>query len=138
MTLCKHAFHLCSNHHLCLAKYRDLNHVLPSMTLKSRRHLSQAMNSNLKHAFLVDTLALVRGLEAKGVSPKQVERKWSNIRRESVLVRRMRRGIERKSGLILQNLRQQKSLSDTRSEESSPVLRMGRPPPMWLLRCNEY
>ncbi|XP_014498728.1 protein FMP32, mitochondrial [Vigna radiata var. radiata] len=73
MALCKRAFHLCSNHRLCLAKYRDLDYVVPSMTLQSSRHLSQAMNSNLKRAFLVDTLALVRGLEAKGVPSKQAE-----------------------------------------------------------------
>ncbi|XP_068482415.1 uncharacterized protein [Phaseolus vulgaris] len=73
MALCKRAFHLCSNHRLCLAKYRDLEYVLPSTTSHSNRHLSQALNSNLKRAFLVDTLALVRGLEAQGVPSKQAE-----------------------------------------------------------------
>ncbi|XP_047152979.1 protein FMP32, mitochondrial-like [Vigna umbellata] len=73
MALCKRAFHLCSNRRLCLAKFTDLDYVLPSMTLQSSRHLSQALNSNLKRAFLVDTLALVRGLEAKGVPSKQAE-----------------------------------------------------------------
>ncbi|XP_027902116.1 protein FMP32, mitochondrial-like [Vigna unguiculata] len=73
MALCKRAFHLCSNHRLFLAKYRDLDYLLPSLTLQSSRHLSQVMNSNLKRAFLVDTLALVRGLEAKGVPSKQAE-----------------------------------------------------------------
>ncbi|QCE16854.1 hypothetical protein DEO72_LG11g3873 [Vigna unguiculata] len=73
MAFCKRAFQLCSNNRLFLAKYRDLDYVLPSLTLQSSRHLSQAMNSNLKRAFLVDTLALVRGLEAKGVPSKQAE-----------------------------------------------------------------
>ncbi|WVZ19634.1 hypothetical protein V8G54_006956 [Vigna mungo] len=73
MALCKRAFDLCSNHRLCLTKYRDLDYVIPSMTLQSSRFLSQAMNSNLKRAFLVDTLALVRGLEDKGVPSKQAE-----------------------------------------------------------------
>ncbi|KAK7352078.1 hypothetical protein VNO80_17494 [Phaseolus coccineus] len=73
MALCKRAFHLCSNNRLCLAKYRDLEYVLPSTTSHSSRHLSQALNSNLKRAFLVDTLALVRGLEAQGVPSKQAE-----------------------------------------------------------------
>ncbi|RDY14733.1 hypothetical protein CR513_00155, partial [Mucuna pruriens] len=70
MALCKRAFHLCSNYNqrLSLAKYRD-----PCTTSHLMRHVSQALNSNLKRAFLVDTLALVRGLEAKGVPSKQAE-----------------------------------------------------------------
>lgn len=38
-----------------------------------RRHLSQLVNPNGKRVFLVDTLALVRSLEAQGVPSKQAE-----------------------------------------------------------------
>ncbi|KAK9987954.1 hypothetical protein SO802_028193 [Lithocarpus litseifolius] len=37
------------------------------------RQLSEAVQPNLRRAFLVDTLALVRGLEAQGVPSKQAE-----------------------------------------------------------------
>ncbi|XP_075674609.1 protein FMP32, mitochondrial-like [Castanea sativa] len=37
------------------------------------RQLSEAVKPNLRRAFLVDTLALVRGLEAQGVPSKQAE-----------------------------------------------------------------
>ncbi|XP_004500769.1 protein FMP32, mitochondrial [Cicer arietinum] len=46
--------------------------LLPS-TSSSTRHVSQAVNSNVKRAFLVDTLALVRNLEANGLPSKQAE-----------------------------------------------------------------
>ncbi|GFY94451.1 coiled-coil 90B-like protein [Actinidia rufa] len=40
---------------------------------KLRRQISQLAKSNGKRAFLVDTLALVRSLEAQGVPSKQAE-----------------------------------------------------------------
>ncbi|KAG5033660.1 hypothetical protein JHK87_008570 [Glycine soja] len=66
MAFCKRAFHLCSNHRQSLVKHCDLVSLLPFT-----RHLSQA--GNVKRVFLVDTLGLVRGLEAKGVPYKQAK-----------------------------------------------------------------
>ncbi|XP_027357014.1 protein FMP32, mitochondrial-like [Abrus precatorius] len=71
--LCKRAFHLCSNHRLYLLS------LFPSTTMQSCRHISQDVNSNGKHAFLIDTLALVRDLEANGVPAKQAEAISSSI-----------------------------------------------------------
>ncbi|XP_020218916.1 protein FMP32, mitochondrial isoform X1 [Cajanus cajan] len=65
MALCKTVLHFCSNTRFAA--------LLPSTRSHSSRYYSHALNSNLKRAFLVDTLALVRGLEAKGVPSKQAE-----------------------------------------------------------------
>lgn len=63
MALCKRAFQLGSQSRLCFAKCRDLASLFPSSTThSSSRHVSQAVNSNGKRAFLVDTLALVNNL----------------------------------------------------------------------------
>ncbi|KAE9609491.1 hypothetical protein Lal_00020259 [Lupinus albus] len=51
-----------------LSEYRNLASLFP------RRHVSQeVVHSNGKRAFLVDTLQLVRGLEAQGVPSNQAE-----------------------------------------------------------------
>ncbi|KAF7841039.1 protein FMP32, mitochondrial-like [Senna tora] len=50
----------------------ELVSSLPS-NRKYIRQVSQGLNSNGKQPFLVDTLALVRGLEAHGLPPKQAE-----------------------------------------------------------------
>ncbi|PON99891.1 Coiled-coil domain-containing protein 90-like [Trema orientale] len=47
--------------------------ILLGFHRSTRRSISQFANPNGKRAFLVDTLALVRGLEAKGVPSKQAE-----------------------------------------------------------------
>ncbi|KAK7351889.1 hypothetical protein VNO77_11642 [Canavalia gladiata] len=73
MAFCKRTFHMCYNRGLCLAKCRDFLSSIPSTTGHTSRHISLAVNSNGKRAFLVDTLGLVRGLEAKGVPSKQAE-----------------------------------------------------------------
>ncbi|XP_061368363.1 protein FMP32, mitochondrial-like [Gastrolobium bilobum] len=73
MALCKRAFHFGSNYRLCFAKCRDVASLFPSTTTHTSRRVSQALSSNGKPAFLVDTLALVRGLEANGYPYKQAE-----------------------------------------------------------------
>ncbi|XP_052732682.1 protein FMP32, mitochondrial isoform X2 [Vigna angularis] len=87
MALCKRAFHLCSNRRLCLAKFTDLDYVLPSMTLQSSRHLSQALNSNLKRAFLVDTLALSEVIQESSLSKFKSEVQSSQEHHFSLLQR---------------------------------------------------
>ncbi|XP_010548078.1 PREDICTED: protein FMP32, mitochondrial [Tarenaya hassleriana] len=52
------------------AKSRGLN---ASHSMIDRRFNSEPVKSDRKRAFLVDTLALVRGLEAQGVPSKQAE-----------------------------------------------------------------
>ncbi|KAK7310604.1 hypothetical protein RJT34_08208 [Clitoria ternatea] len=72
MAFCKRAFHLCSDHGL--SKHCDLISLFPlTSTTLSSRNISQAVNSSVKRAFLVDTLSLVRGLEKNGVPSKQAE-----------------------------------------------------------------
>ncbi|XP_045805993.1 protein FMP32, mitochondrial-like [Trifolium pratense] len=44
-----------------------------SPIITSTRHVSQAVDSNVKRAFLVDTLQLVRNLESNGLPSKQAE-----------------------------------------------------------------
>ncbi|KAK2392880.1 coiled-coil 90B protein [Trifolium repens] len=44
-----------------------------SIITTSSRHVSQAVDSNVKRAFLVDTLQLVRNLESNGFPSKQAE-----------------------------------------------------------------
>ncbi|GMH18163.1 hypothetical protein Nepgr_020004 [Nepenthes gracilis] len=62
------------NSRALLAKSRALNLVDVQISRFSRRHISQLQNPNVgKRAFLVDTLALVRSLEAQGVPSKQAE-----------------------------------------------------------------
>lgn len=69
MALYKRAFDLGSKSRFTVAS------LFPSSTSTSTstRHVSQAVDSNVKRAFLVDTLALVRNLETNGLPPKQAE-----------------------------------------------------------------
>ncbi|XP_059647606.1 protein FMP32, mitochondrial-like [Cornus florida] len=97
MAVYKRAIRLGINNGFCLAKLRgfdgskvsavaerlhldgssrNLGGSLSSNSRISRidcRQISQLVNSNGKRAFLVDTLALVRSLEAEGVPSKQAE-----------------------------------------------------------------
>lgn len=71
MALYKRAFDLGSKSRFTVA---SLFHSSTSTsTSTSTRHVSQAVDSNVKRAFLVDTLALVRNLETNGLPPKQAE-----------------------------------------------------------------
>ncbi|KAK2446782.1 coiled-coil 90B protein [Trifolium repens] len=51
------------------------SHIISSTTTTTTttRHVSQAVDSNVKRAFLVDTLQLVRNLESNGFPSKQAE-----------------------------------------------------------------
>ncbi|WJX36263.1 hypothetical protein P8452_24161 [Trifolium repens] len=49
------------------------SHIISSSTTTTTRHVSQAVDSNVKRAFLVDTLQLVRNLESNGFPSKQAE-----------------------------------------------------------------
>ncbi|GMY05669.1 protein FMP32, mitochondrial-like isoform X2 [Fagus crenata] len=75
MAMCKRVVRLLTNSGLCSASnFRYLN--TSSSLSPSGFHflqLSETIKPNLKRAFLVDTLALVRGLEAQGVPSKQAE-----------------------------------------------------------------
>jgi hypothetical protein len=57
----------------------NCSHIIPSSSSSSSiittssRHVSQAVDSNVKRAFLVDTLQLVRNLESNGFPSKQAE-----------------------------------------------------------------
>ncbi|KAJ9189666.1 hypothetical protein P3X46_000931 [Hevea brasiliensis] len=71
MALCKRAVQLGVNSAVYLTNFRPIN---SSSTYRFHdRQISQLVSSNGKRAFLVDTLALVRGLEAQGVPSKQAE-----------------------------------------------------------------
>ncbi|KAJ7967253.1 protein FMP32, mitochondrial [Quillaja saponaria] len=77
MALCKRALQVGSTSGVCFAKFQGLISSsslssLPS-NWSSTRQVSQAVSPNGRRAFLVDTLALLRGLEAKGVPSKQAE-----------------------------------------------------------------
>lgn len=69
MALYKRAFDLGSKSRFTVASL----FLSSTSTSTSTRHVSQAVDSNVKRAFLVDTLALVRNLETNGLPPKQAE-----------------------------------------------------------------
>ncbi|XP_057436733.1 protein FMP32, mitochondrial-like [Lotus japonicus] len=74
MALLNRVCRLSPNHrHLCFAKCHDIVSSIPSTTTHRISSVSHAVASTGKRAFLVDTLGLVRGLEANGVPPKQAE-----------------------------------------------------------------
>lgn len=68
MALYKRAFDLGSKYRFTIPSSSTF-----TSTSTSTRHVSQAVDSNVKRAFLVDTLALVRNLETNGLPPKQAE-----------------------------------------------------------------
>uniref|UniRef100_A0A2N9FPM0 DUF1640 domain-containing protein n=1 Tax=Fagus sylvatica TaxID=28930 RepID=A0A2N9FPM0_FAGSY len=75
MAMCKRVVRLLTNSGLCSASnFRYLN-TSSSLSPPGFHflQLSETIKPNLKRAFLVDTLALVRGLEAQGVPSKQAE-----------------------------------------------------------------
>ncbi|KAJ7978525.1 protein FMP32, mitochondrial [Quillaja saponaria] len=76
MALCKRALQVGSSSGICFANFRALissSSLSSSSNWSSNRQLSQVVSPNGSRAFLVDTLALVRGLEAQGVPSKQAE-----------------------------------------------------------------
>ncbi|KAF7835862.1 protein FMP32, mitochondrial-like [Senna tora] len=73
MALYKRALHVGVNSGICLSKCSEFVSSLPSNNRKYSKQVSQGMNSNGNRAFLVDTLSLLRGLEARGIPSKQAE-----------------------------------------------------------------
>ncbi|KAK9287381.1 hypothetical protein L1049_015799 [Liquidambar formosana] len=76
MALCRRVVQLGANSAIYYGtKYRGFNSLSPSSCVNrfDYRQISQLVNSNGRRAFLVDTLALVRSLEAQGVPSKQAE-----------------------------------------------------------------
>ncbi|CAK7329614.1 unnamed protein product [Dovyalis caffra] len=76
MALCNRVVKSGVNSAIFFAKSRAINTSSSSSSFCNRfdyRHISQLVKPNNKRAFLVDTLALVRGLEAQGVPSKQAE-----------------------------------------------------------------
>ncbi|KAF2322825.1 hypothetical protein P3X46_033633 [Hevea brasiliensis] len=74
MAMCKRSVQLGLNAAFHFTKFRSINSSSTSFANGFEyRQISQLVNSNVKRAFLVDTLALVRGLEAQGVPSKQAE-----------------------------------------------------------------
>ncbi|XP_021807816.1 uncharacterized protein LOC110751625 [Prunus avium] len=77
MALCKHMLQTGANFAFLYASFRQ-NLYSPSSTSNNgyglfSRQISGLVKPKGNRAFLVDTLALVRGLEAKGVPTKQAE-----------------------------------------------------------------
>ncbi|KAJ8767179.1 hypothetical protein K2173_013576 [Erythroxylum novogranatense] len=73
-SVCNHAVHLGGNSGVCSSKFQAVS--LPSSSIAKRfmhRQISQLVKPNGNRAFLVDTLGLVRRLEAQGVPSKQAE-----------------------------------------------------------------
>ncbi|KAJ8767178.1 hypothetical protein K2173_013575 [Erythroxylum novogranatense] len=73
-SVCNHAVHLRGNSGVCSSKFQAVS--LPSSSIAKRfmhRQISQLVKPNGNRAFLVDTLGLVRRLEAQGVPSKQAE-----------------------------------------------------------------
>ncbi|EEF49491.1 conserved hypothetical protein [Ricinus communis] len=80
MALTKRAIQLGSNSSFYFTAFRLIHSSSSSSSSSSSianrfdyRQISQLVNPNGKRAFLVDTLALVRSLEAQGVPSKQAE-----------------------------------------------------------------
>lgn len=82
MAVCKRVLKLGANSAICLSNlpkfelakfYATSSSPNSSISRFDYRHISQLVNLNGSRAFLVDTLALVRRLEAQGVPSKQAE-----------------------------------------------------------------
>ncbi|CAM8991033.1 unnamed protein product [Rhodiola kirilowii] len=78
MACCKRLVKLGTDCGIRISNSRRLSSLSPSSSklqpnLLTYRHLSQLVKSNGNRAFLVDTLALVRSLEAQGLPSKQAE-----------------------------------------------------------------
>ncbi|KDO49906.1 hypothetical protein CISIN_1g027204mg [Citrus sinensis] len=71
MALCKRVVKLVADSGVRVTKSQGFN--LNYSNTIGYRQISQLVKSNGKRAFLVDTLQLVRGLEAQGVPSKQAE-----------------------------------------------------------------
>ncbi|XP_020218918.1 protein FMP32, mitochondrial isoform X3 [Cajanus cajan] len=79
MALCKTVLHFCSNTRFAA--------LLPSTRSHSSRYYSHALNSNLKRAFLVDTLALSEMLQEANLSKFKTEVQSSQEHHFSLLQR---------------------------------------------------
>ncbi|GAB4853840.1 hypothetical protein Ancab_018049 [Ancistrocladus abbreviatus] len=73
MPSCRHAVQIGLSSRALLSKSGEFNLLDAQICRSSRRWISQLQIRNGKRAFLVDTLALVRSLEAQGLPSKQAE-----------------------------------------------------------------
>ncbi|XP_037491918.1 LOW QUALITY PROTEIN: uncharacterized protein LOC105643853 [Jatropha curcas] len=74
MAMCKRVVQMGTDSAVYFTKLRSINSFSNSVSNRVEyRHLSQLVKRNGNRAFLVDTLALVRGMEAQGVPSKQAE-----------------------------------------------------------------